>query len=50
VSLTVLTYGQSPDNCMKPTSPSDESAAVSPRRFRAALETVLAHIVRKPPR
>jgi hypothetical protein len=49
-STLAWAYWQSPENCMKPTSSSDESAAVSPRRFRAALDAVLAHAVRKTPR
>jgi hypothetical protein len=49
-STLAWSYWQSPENCMKPTSPNDESAAVSPRRFRAALDAALAHTVRKTPR
>jgi len=51
-STLAWAYWQSPENCMKPMSPTDESAAVSPRRFRAALDAVLSPTVtvRKAPR
>jgi hypothetical protein len=49
-STLAWAYWPSPDNCMKPSSPIDESAAMSPRRFRAALDAVLAHTLRKTPR
>jgi hypothetical protein len=40
-STLAWAYWQSSDNCMKPTSPTDESAAMSPRRFRAAVDAAL---------
>jgi hypothetical protein len=40
-STLAWSYWQSPENCMRPTSPTDESAGVSPRRFRAALDSAL---------
>jgi hypothetical protein len=40
-STLAWSYWQSPENSMRPTSPTDESAAVSPRRFRAALDSAL---------
>jgi len=49
-STLAWSYWQSPENCMRPTSASDESAAMSPRRFRAALEFALARSVKKPRR
>ena len=46
-STLAWAYWQSPENCMKPTSPGDEAAAVSPRRFRDELDAALARSVRK---
>ena len=46
-STLAWSYWQSPDNCMKPTSPTDESAAMSPRRFRAVLDDALGRVGNK---
>ena len=46
-STLAWSYWPSPENCMKPTSPQDESAAVSPRRFRVALDAALGKAVRE---
>jgi hypothetical protein len=46
-STLAWAYWQSPDNCMKPTSPTDESAAMSPRRFRAAVDAALGRSAKK---
>ena len=49
-STLAWAYWPSPENCMKPESPADESAALNPRRFRAALDAVLGRSARKTPR
>jgi hypothetical protein len=46
-STLAWSYWPSSENCMKPTSPKDESAAMSPRRFRAALDAALGKSARK---
>jgi len=40
-STLVWSYWPSPNNCLKPGWPGDESAALPPRRFRALLGTLL---------
>jgi hypothetical protein len=40
-STLAWAYWQSPDNSMRPQSPTDESAAVAPQRFRALLASLL---------
>jgi hypothetical protein len=40
-SMLAWSYWPSPENCMKPEGPGDESAATSPRRFRAVLDALL---------
>ena len=46
-STLAWAYWQSPENCMKPTSPTDESAAMSPSRFRAALDAALGRALQR---
>jgi len=46
-STLAWAYWQSPENCMRPTSPNDESAAMPPHRFRAALDAALGRSARK---
>src|SRR5438445_2853420 len=40
-STLAWSYWPSPDNCMKPEWPGDESSALPPRRFRALLDSLL---------
>jgi len=40
-STLAWSYWPSPDNCMKPEWPGDESSALGPQRFRALLDSLL---------
>ena len=46
-STLAWSYWQSPENCMRPTSPGDEAAAMPPKRFRGALDAALGQSARK---
>src|SRR5438874_9588125 len=46
-STLAWAYWQSPENCMRPTSPGDEAAAMPPKRFRGALDAALGQSARK---
>jgi hypothetical protein len=41
-STLAWAYWQTKDNCLRPTSPKDESAALPPAKFRSLLATTLA--------